>query len=144
MNQPRNEKEEAQPLVCVAFSISAGEPRMMVLRNMVGKLMAWCKEQKLVFEEHSMMSTRINGGGTADGGGGGGSGHSQNPSHALENRLSQAKFVDLFQDEGNRVGFIALWDAFTDLINGKLSFPQTSDVLYCKSKFISDLSNHAH
>ena len=29
------------PIVCVAFSISASEPRMMILRNMVGKLMAW-------------------------------------------------------------------------------------------------------
>ena len=40
MNE-RGAGAEADPIVCVAFSISASEPRMMILRNMVGKLMAW-------------------------------------------------------------------------------------------------------
>ena len=39
-------KDFKQPLCCVAFSISAAEPRMMVLRNMVGKYMSWIYQRK--------------------------------------------------------------------------------------------------
>ena len=46
-NPSPHESECSKSLVCVAFSISASEPRMMVLRNLVGKLMAWCNDQKI-------------------------------------------------------------------------------------------------
>ena len=45
------------------------------------------------------------------------------PSHfagtSLSSRpLDKVSFVDLFQDEGNRAGCFALWDSFSDLIDG--------------------------
>jgi hypothetical protein len=90
----------------VAFSISASEPRMMVLRNLVGKLMAWCNDQK-IFLKRRPWDER------------GGSNASLTGKVAL---------IDMFQDEGNRVGCYALWDSFTDLVN-------TSDL-----KFIEGLA----
>ena len=46
--------ETQNPLCLVAFSISASEPRMVVLRNLVGKMMAWVVRRKFVFESQAM------------------------------------------------------------------------------------------
>ena len=88
------------PLVNVAFSISASEPRMMVLRNLVGKLMAWCKEHKIFLKEKPWNRRKVD------------------DLHPQKIPLDDVIFMDVFQDEGNRVGCYALWDAFSDLVNG--------------------------
>jgi hypothetical protein len=97
---------DADPIVCVAFSISASEPRMMILRNLVGKLMAWCHEHKIFLKERPW-DKRPEAGGV-------------NRFNIRDNSkpLDKVQFVDLFQDEGNRVGCYALWDSFAELIDG--------------------------
>ena len=89
----KNGNVQDNPLVFVAFSISASEPRMMVLRNLVGKLMAWCNDQKIFLKPRTWQ---------------GGEEHKG---------IKDIKFIDMFQDEGNRIGCYALWDSFTDLVN---------------------------
>ncbi len=95
--------DESDPLVCVAFSISASEPRMMILRNMVGKLMAWCHEHKLFLKDRPWMNKDDS---------------KSDRAGSLLRPIDKVSFVDLFQDEGNRVGCFALWDAFSDLVDG--------------------------
>ena len=99
MNSSPGSFDHNEPIVCVAFSISASEPRMMVLRNMVGKMMAWCKEHKLFLKEKPWNRR-------------------DDDENDYETPIDKVHFVDIIQDEGNRVGCYALWDAFSDLING--------------------------
>lgn len=46
--------ETQDPLCLVAFSISASEPRMMILRNLCGKMQAWVNRRQFVFESTAM------------------------------------------------------------------------------------------
>ena len=85
---------KAKPLVFAAFSISASEPRMMVVRNLVGKLMAWCNDQKIFLKPRSWQDA-----------------------WTLIQKDRQIRLIDMLQDEKNRVGCYALWDSFTDLVN---------------------------
>ena len=101
INNPSPDEKHAydkKPLVFVAFSISATEPRMMVLRNLVGKLMAWCNDQKIFLKPRPWQVQ-------------------------TDEKDRQLRLIDMFQDEGNRVGCYALWDSFTDLVdNADLKF----------------------
>ena len=87
-------QKELEPIICVNFSISASEGPMMIIRNLVGKLMSWCKDHQLFLNK------------------------AQPKGKYLKCRKDLVEFIDLFQDEGHRVAAYALWDAFTDLING--------------------------
>ena len=149
--------KETDAMVCVAFSISASEPRMMILRNskyntfggdarltillhlprarffnsllykssipVVGKLMAWCHEHKLFLKERPWDKNKEeNEGSQSDSSDSSrkvswDDSASSNGSSNLS-PLDKVSFIDLFQDEGNRVGCYALWDAFSDLVDG--------------------------
>ena len=151
-----DERLGPDPLCLVAFSISAGEPRMMVLRNLCGKMMAWVKERKFVFDMpaslgRDTLSQRNSGDSAAvkDAQAAAAAARGERP--ALEHAASSAdddfdtrrtslnsegrptqytataefdnvvdekvEMVDIFQDEGHRVGCYAVWDAFVDVIN---------------------------
>mmetsp|Transcript_8245 Transcript_8245/g.25499 ORF Transcript_8245/g.25499 Transcript_8245/m.25499 type:complete len:1624 (-) Transcript_8245:637-5508(-) len=115
---------DAAPLCLVCFAISASEPRMMVLRNMCGKLMSWVNQRKfslmprappqsIYTSEVTNLSTMF--------------GDDESPNY--RNRQSFvttktgveyndiAELLDIFQDEGHRVGAYALWDAFVDVVH---------------------------
>ncbi|KAJ1449656.1 hypothetical protein M885DRAFT_86950 [Pelagophyceae sp. CCMP2097] len=139
--------EEQKPLCLCAFSISAQEPRMMVLRNICGKLIAWVNHRKFTFmssvNSRDIVNSRKAENSTLfdddeDGGGSGSSmttstwpnrppisnadkrGGSADESQYLNDLV---EIVDIFQDEGHRVGAYALWDAFVDTVNnGDLQF----------------------
>lgn len=105
--------KQKKPLCLVAFSISASEPRMMVLRNLCGKMMSWIYQRKFT------LSARPT---------------DECCDHSIENRsvmqriqtqrqieaaqmTEYVEFIDIFTDEGHRVGAYALWDAFVDLVH---------------------------
>ena len=137
--------EQAKPLCLVAFSISASEPRMMVLRNMCGKLMSWVNQRKFsllprnpaesIYTDDAQALSTIFGDDedgstnyrnraafvqnnsrktTKDDTSSQGSPGCQSQCH---DHSDNAEMVDIFQDEGHRVGAYALWDAFVDVIH---------------------------
>ena len=92
----------SKPLVLVAFSISASEPRMMILRNMVGKIMAWCNNRRIFLDKTEPAWPSFD----------------ERDKEYQKSPKDKILFIDVFQDEGHRPGAYALWDSFTDLING--------------------------
>ena len=89
----------------------------------VGKLMAWCHEHKLFLKERPWDKNKEeNEGSQSDSSDSSrkvswDDSASSNGSSNLS-PLDKVSFIDLFQDEGNRVGCYALWDAFSDLVDG--------------------------
>lgn len=112
-----DEALEKKPLFLCAFSISASEGPMMILRNFCGKLMSWVYQRKfvMVMQNSSMDDVFAE---TADPRAGFTKKHHKK-NHEIEDATlkSHAEFVDIFQDEGHRVGAYALWDAFVSLVN---------------------------
>mmetsp|Transcript_8246 Transcript_8246/g.25506 ORF Transcript_8246/g.25506 Transcript_8246/m.25506 type:complete len:1584 (-) Transcript_8246:1211-5962(-) len=108
-----------KPLCLVAFSISASEPRMMVLRNMAGKLMSWIYQRKFTLSARAGAEAKTD---AAD------AQTAEDPRSTTQRQPTQkeimaatmteyVEFIDMFADEGHRVGAYALWDAFVDLIH---------------------------
>lgn len=135
-----SDSSEKKPLVLVAFSISASEPRMMVLRNFCGKLNSWIHQRKFSLHPRSAADAIFRDDGTprkgdsptnnrdafsdteededddmdffsvtSDG---------ENSNAQMQKNLTEySEFIDIFQDEGHRVGAYALWDAFVNLVH---------------------------
>ena len=108
-----------KPLILVTFSISASEPRMMVLRNFCGKLMSWLNQRKFTLMQRNAADA-IFGGDNGDVGASTLFDDEDDEALAADKHLeanNHAELVDIFQDEGHRVGAYALWDAFVDIVH---------------------------
>eukprot|EP00634_Sargassococcus_sp_CCMP2135_P009750 CAMPEP_0198653902 /NCGR_PEP_ID=MMETSP1467-20131203/7348_1 /TAXON_ID=1462469 /ORGANISM="unid. sp., Strain CCMP2135" /LENGTH=1651 /DNA_ID=CAMNT_0044389879 /DNA_START=6 /DNA_END=4961 /DNA_ORIENTATION=+ len=106
-------KTQKKPLCLCAFGISATEPRMMVLRNFCGKLMSWLSQRKFTLGMRSVDKASI---------------FDRDPQRQTVKAKSARELkaatmdsyvecIDIFQDEGHRVGAYALWDSFVDLVH---------------------------
>lgn len=140
MAEDSKEDPNKKPLCLVAFSISASEPRMMVLRNMCGKLMSWVYQRKFTLSARSMAHVNPSEESEAD--------SLKRKSHRLKaaTMTEHVEFIDIFSDEGHRVGVYALWDAFVELVhdsdllfienmaNKMNNMTATDDILLSKEK----------
>lgn len=140
--------KEAKPLCLVCFAISASEPRMMVLRNMAGKLMSWVNQRKFSLmprnPPHSIYKSEVTRLSTMFGDET--SPNYRNRQSFVERTASStdytdiAELLDIFQDEGHRVGAYALWDAYVDVV--RYAYPNACQ--FCLFRFttpICDLSS---
>lgn len=134
-----SDSPERKPLCLVAFSISASEPRMMVLRNFCGKLNSWIHQRKFtlqprsaadaIFKTNDEVAKKDDEGenddvasshyGSVDSpvSSAGENADIEKIAQGRNNLTEYGEFIDIFQDEGHRVGAYALWDAFVSLVH---------------------------
>lgn len=111
-----DESLDKKPLLLCAFSISASEGPMMILRNFCGKMMSWIYQRKFVLIlQNSQMDDVFSE--TMDSRGSFRKRKSKDHNAESANLVSHVEKIDIFQDEGHRVGAYALWDAFVTLVN---------------------------
>ena len=91
-------------LFLTSFSITASEPKAIVLRSFVGKVLSWANQNKLFLHKHRR-------------------GNYEPQSNCIEKNPNRVHMIDVSSEEGHRLGTYALWDAFSDLIDkSKIEF----------------------